>query len=41
VRRLRDLPEAARRYVERLADLSRVPLTMISVGPEREQLIHL
>lgn len=34
-----DLPEAARRYVERIADLVELPIRMISVGPERSQLV--
>jgi adenylosuccinate synthase len=32
-----DLPEAARRYVERIELLSGVPVGIISVGPDREQ----
>lgn len=39
-RRLEDLPDHARRYVARLADLSGVRISMISVGPEREQAIY-
>jgi len=39
VRRWEDLPPAARRYVERLEALAGVPVDLISVGPEREQLI--
>jgi adenylosuccinate synthase len=35
------LPGNARRYLERLAALTRVPLDMISTGPEREQTIVL
>ncbi len=38
-RRLRDLPEAARRYVERLSELLALPVSIISVGPDREQTI--
>lgn len=34
-----DLPEAARRYVERIAELLAVPVRMVSVGPERSQLV--
>lgn len=36
---LDDLPAAARRYVERIEELSHVRISMISVGPERDQLI--
>jgi adenylosuccinate synthase len=39
VRRFADLPDAARRYVERIESLIRVPVTFVSVGPERETLI--
>jgi adenylosuccinate synthase len=38
-RRLADLPAAARRYVDRLADLLGLPVTIVSVGPDREQTI--
>ncbi len=34
-----DLPEAARRYLNRLAELAGVPIQYVSVGPERDQLI--
>ncbi len=39
VRRWDDLPLAAQRYVERLEALAGVPVDLVSVGPEREQLI--
>ncbi|HVP34886.1 MAG TPA: adenylosuccinate synthase [Steroidobacteraceae bacterium] len=35
------LPANARRYLERLAELTQVPLDMISTGPERDQTIVL
>jgi adenylosuccinate synthase len=38
-RRLRDLPEAARRYIDRLAELLGLPAKIVSVGPDREQTI--
>jgi adenylosuccinate synthase len=38
-RRIEDLPAAARRYVDRLAELTNVPVWMISVGAGREQTI--
>ena len=38
VRRLSDLPKAARRYVERLGTLLDVPIELVSVGRERSQL---
>ncbi len=34
-----DLPAAARAYVERLETLAGVPVSHVSVGPEREQMI--
>ena len=38
-RRLADLPSAARRYVERLSQLLGLPVSIISVGPDREQTV--
>lgn len=35
-----DLPAAAKAYIERIAELSGVPVTIISVGPERDQTIR-
>lgn len=40
VRRWADLPEAARRYIERIETQLGVPVRTISVGPERDQLVH-
>ena len=40
-RRWFDLPDNARRYLDRLIQLIGVPVEYISVGPERDQLIHL
>jgi adenylosuccinate synthase len=39
VRRVGDLPAAARRYVDRLSELLCLPVSIISVGPDREQTI--
>jgi adenylosuccinate synthase len=39
VRRLRDLPDAARRYVSRLEDVSGVPAALISTGSDRDDTI--
>lgn len=36
----RDLPEATRAYVRKVAQLCGTPISTISVGPERDQLIH-
>jgi len=38
-RRPADLPTAARRYVDRLGELLGLPVSIISVGPDREQTI--
>ena len=40
-RRWEDLPVNARRYVERLAELSGAPIDIISTGPDREETIVL
>ncbi len=40
-RALADLPSAARAFVERVAELSGVPVALVSVGPDREALIEL
>lgn len=39
VRRREDLPAAAQAYVARIEELTGVPVTFISVGPEREAMI--
>ncbi len=39
-RRWDDLPEAARAYVDRIAELCGTPINTVSVGPERDQLVH-
>jgi len=36
-----DLPATAKRYLERLAELSGAPIAMVSVGPRRDQAIFL
>ena len=36
-----ELPEAARKYVERISELVGVPLGIVSVGPNRSQTIIL
>ncbi len=40
-RRERDLPPAARRFLQRIAELTGIPVVMVSVGPDREQSIVL
>jgi adenylosuccinate synthase len=41
VRRLADLPAAARAYLDRLQDLSHAPIRYVSVGTHREQIIEV
>ena len=41
IRRYQDLPPLARAYVERIAELSCAPVSLISVGPERESTIDV
>jgi adenylosuccinate synthase len=36
---LADLPANARQYIRRIEELTGLPVTMVSVGPEREQII--
>ncbi len=36
-----DLPAAARKYVDRVAELVGKPVSVVSVGPDRDQTIHL
>ncbi|OGO23947.1 MAG: hypothetical protein A2Z28_02720 [Chloroflexi bacterium RBG_16_51_9] len=41
VRQFNDLPAEARRYVTRLEELINCPVSIISVGPSREQTIEV
>jgi adenylosuccinate synthase len=41
IRQYADLPEAARRYLERLAELVGLPIDMVSTGPDRDETIIL
>ena len=40
-RRFDDLPPQAQAYVKRVSELSRAPVSLISVGPERESTIDI
>jgi len=40
-RAAKDLPTAARRYVDRIAELVGLPVSVVSVGPDRAQTIAL
>ncbi|MSS73091.1 MAG: adenylosuccinate synthase [Candidatus Latescibacteria bacterium] len=39
IRRLQDLPDNARRYLDRISALAKTPISLISVGPDREETI--
>jgi adenylosuccinate synthase len=41
VRRLEDLPEAARRYLRRIESLAGCPIGLVSVGPDRDATMEL
>jgi len=41
IRALDDLPAAARAYCERISELVGVPISLISVGAERQDLVAL
>jgi adenylosuccinate synthase len=41
VSRFEDLPELAKRYVQRLEELAGCPIVMVSVGPRRDQTMML
>jgi len=40
IRQWSALPEAARGYIDRVAALCDTPIRTVSVGPERDQLVH-
>jgi len=40
-RRMQDLPAAARSYLRRLEEIAGVPVSLVSVGAEREQVIRV
>ncbi|MEX0843421.1 MAG: adenylosuccinate synthase, partial [Gemmatimonadota bacterium] len=40
-RTLEDLPTNARRYLDRIQELTRAPVEMVSVGTRRSQIIHV
>lgn len=39
VRRLEDLPQNARRYIDHLSGLLRLPISIVSIGPDRSQTL--
>jgi adenylosuccinate synthase len=38
-RRPADLPSTARRYLDRLSEIIELPVSIVSVGPDRQQTI--
>ena len=41
VRTWNELPEAAKKYLRRIEELAGAPIDLVSVGPERDQVIVL
>ncbi|MEX0959759.1 MAG: adenylosuccinate synthase [Burkholderiales bacterium] len=41
IRKRQDLPQAARNYLDRIAEICEVPVDLISTGPDREETIVL
>ena len=39
IRRLKDLPDNARHYLDRIVELTRTPISLVSVGPDRDETI--
>ena len=39
IRKYDDLPENAKKYLERLEEILEMPISIVSVGPDREQTI--
>ena len=40
IRSYEDLPEATKQYVDTIERLVGVPITLVSNGPKREQILH-
>ena len=41
VRKLADFPKAARAYIDAIAELIELPVTIVSIGPDREQTVFV
>ncbi len=41
VRRWKDLPKNAQKYLERISAVAETPIKLVSLGPEREQILEL
>jgi adenylosuccinate synthase len=40
-RKLTDLPASARRYLDRIRELAGTPISFVSVGTQRDQIIEI
>jgi adenylosuccinate synthase len=40
-RNWKDLPEEARGYIRKIEEICQVPVRMVSVGPERQQIVEV
>lgn len=41
IRKWKDLPRKAQKYLERISSLAETPIKLVSLGPEREQILEL
>ena len=41
VRKLADFPKTARSYIDTIAELLELPVTIVSIGPDREQTVFV
>jgi adenylosuccinate synthase len=41
IRKPADLPDGARTYIARIQAITGIPVTMVGVGPERDQVVQL
>jgi adenylosuccinate synthase len=41
VRKWKDLPKNARKYLEKISAIAETPIKLVSLGPEREQILEL
>jgi len=41
IKKFEDLPENAKKYIKRIEELMEVPISIVSIGPERNQTLIL
>ena len=41
IRKWKDLPKNAKKYLEKIASLAETPIKLVSLGPEREQILEM